>query len=169
MLVPEEILDIRIRSLKTEYVDLVFSEYVDEVVSLFATELNLQESKTTILINGVRLWLLFFLDKEELISFVSGECDLDIEEAMTVVHAIIQSLDKELVSTQVVGYASFNESSQQKFEIEELEKQVASLQNLRTMAGDMKAHEPETPTYRSSQDSLLNHDDRPRWETDQSN
>lgn len=73
----------------------------------------------------------------------------------------LEILEKELS----VFLAPLADNEELEDDISSLETTINQLEPMRTMQGDIKAHTPPETTHQSSQDSLLQKDDTPRWDS----
>ena len=178
----------RIKILNPDYAKLIKSDFADKAAERFRDILKLNPSQTAALSNGISLYLLAFISLDELVTFISRECELSVDESTLVASAILSALPEDFdtqhqaalgelrptespiepptttttpVSTPVPTPAPTPvpkppvvqpEISK---EIAETESALKAIPHIRTMARDIDANKDNTPTYSSSQDSIL--------------
>ena len=175
----EPLIEERLAGLNPEYRLFVESDFAETVAETLGEYHGFNERQLDVLENAITLYLLFFLNSEESVTFLGIHCDLDLESATSLFYAIKASLPEGLEGMIETSFATFNTISADTFteEIAETEKMYASIQGLRTMAGDAKEVQThEEPVYQSSQSSLLRpttpptppapHSSIPRWDTE---
>ena len=86
----------RIIQLEPSYRDFVLSDIPVATADKFAKAHGLDEIRSAVLENGIMLFLLFFLDKSELKSFLIEECKLNNGDAGLLVEEVIMSLPEDL-------------------------------------------------------------------------
>lgn len=175
----EPLIEERIAGLNPEYRLFVESDFAETVAETLGEYHGFNERQLDVLENTITLYLLFFLNSEEAVTFLGIHCGLDPESATSLFYAIKASLPEGLEGMVETSFATFNPKNTDSFteDMAETEKMYASIQGLRTMAGDaqvVQAH--EEPVYQSSQSALLRpttpplppapHSSTPRWDTE---
>ena len=165
----------RFKELPVEYQNFITSDYPYEVAEVYGSSLKLSEDGIDVLENGLIFYLMFLFNENEFIDYVVTNTGASRTETTDVISTICRHLP-EFVNHK--DYIEILESSQPLSEdIAETEKMYASIQGLRTMAGDaqvVQAH--EEPVYQSSQSALLSptvpplpptpYSSIPRWDTE---
>ncbi|MDC1205585.1 hypothetical protein N8083_01935 [Candidatus Pacebacteria bacterium] len=95
----------RLAILSPEYRAFILSEYPNVVARTFGESLGFDEIKTTVLENGIVLFLLIFLNKEELIAFIATECHISEKESSELIAAIQQTLPDQFLKELTTLYS----------------------------------------------------------------
>lgn len=166
----------RIAQLTPTYRSFIESDYLAEVANAFGQAQGFDTRTIEILENALTLHLLFFLDEEQTVSFISKHCKISPEESSVLFLGALSSLPEEIktIKTATVLPAESSQPEQLTSEIAEAEKAFENIQGIRTMAGDIKeVQSHSTPTYTSRQSDLIHPistppppNTGPRWETD---
>lgn len=157
----DTIINERLTALSPVYQDLVMSEYTETIAETLGEAISLSEQQINILTNGIRLWLLFFFNKDELVEFIATECDLTFDTASDLAIALTASLPAEIIKIQTSGYALFNSEiadpeMELNNEIAKTEQEIAALSEIHTMEDDVQTARSEQETvYQSSSQSEL--------------
>lgn len=174
----------RIKILNPDYAKLIKSDFADKAAERFRDILKLNPSQTAALSNGISLYLLVFISLDELVTFISRECELSVDESTLVASAILSALPEDFDTQHqaALGELRPTESPTEpptttttpvptpattpvpkppvvqpeiSKEIAETESALKAIPHIRTMARDIDANKDNTPTYSSSQDSIL--------------
>lgn len=169
----------RIGELPRQYRDFIYSGYATEAANVLGSAEDLTPEQIKLFESSILLYLLFFIDKSDLTEILMNE-GVPAKEAAGLVFALEKSLPSfaKQAETSLLETDSF---SSLESEIATTEHDLAALQNVRTMAHDMKEAKthPITPhttnetTHQSSQADLLRQIETlaapsnvPRWDTE---
>ena len=174
----DPIIQNRILSLSPEYQEFIMSDFISTASFDLAEAGNLEEQDQVVLSNGLLLYMLYFLDQADLISFLE-ENDFIPEQATALVNAFVSILPEEYVSAHddivdeltedIAEEETVEENMDTPFDTE-VQTGPSEVNPIRTMANDMNiARDPDgTNTYSSSQSSVLeqntNTPDDSRWQ-----
>ena len=160
---PNQIISTRLANLDQEYRAFVESDFIEEAAEAFSEPLNFSGRNLEVLQNSFYLYLLFFLNKESAIEFISTNCDLPRPDAIELFSAFETSLPEGLNEIIRNEYLRLNPTESQaglSSEIAEAEKNLSEIQGLRTMAGDASVvTQAPVNTYQSSQAEILTRPD----------
>jgi len=166
----------RLNLLQLDYVELVKSDFISSVAEQLSKIANLNDEQTDVLVNGITLFLLFFIDLEELVDFISTECGINHEQAAELTFAFKATLPDGYSAIHFETLQIFtNQSSELESEIAETEaalEQTEVKTKFRTMTEDMRqsqtAQASVVPTYTSTQADLLTKTPTavPHWESE---
>lgn len=169
----ESLITNQIAALGSTYRAFVESEYVETTAAAFAEALQLTGRQVEVLENALTLYLLLIFSREDVIDFLTRNCDLspsDTESLWTAVEATLpDGVAAAIETTRNLGEGENTLTLEH--EIAEAEEALSSLHGIRTMASDMHVaiDTPET-VYRSNQDAILEPASTvpppPRWESD---
>lgn len=88
----DPIINGRLSIMTPEYRELALGEFAEITADIFGSERNIHEQKKVVLENGIRLYLLAFLDLNDLEDFIGTECGLSPEAARQLTETIRSSL-----------------------------------------------------------------------------
>ena len=173
----DSIIQSRLQILAPEYQEYVLSDEIDTIANTLGQEEGLHESQIDILVNGYRLWLLFFFDRQALVEFISSDAEATLEIAERLVSGFFLVLPDGLKGIQLAAYTALSETQAPEAlnlesEIKKAEEELESLHPIRTMAEDMQHAKKEESVHSSSQENLLQKDSdsstpsnssAPRW------
>ncbi len=162
---PNQIISTRLANLDQEYRAFVESDFIEEAAEAFSEPLNISGRNLEVLQNSFYLYLLFFLNKESTIEFISTNCDLPKQDASELFAAFETSLPDGLNEMIRGEYIRQNHAGDQPgldSEIAEAEQNLTEIQGLRTMAGDASVvAQAPVNTYQSSQAKILTRPEEP--------
>jgi|TARA_B100001765_G_C19416667_1_gene299198 hypothetical protein len=152
----------RLNSLPKDYLDFVASDFTESLATQIATVYQLSPASTKAIANGILYFLLLYLSKQDFINYLEQSVGMEKGNALVVATSFFDILPESFPWEVVPEDISSD--------IAELEKQIESLQPLRTMSEDMRTDQATDTVYSSSQEELLNRKQstpsRPRWDTD---
>jgi hypothetical protein len=176
----------RLISLNSTYRSFLESELPSEISAAFAEYYSLTEARATALENAVILLLLFKLNKEQFVNFVTLECNIEPEESRSLYQGIILALPDiiqtafaETTESLLVSTTRAQNDTLQE-EISATEKEFQALPPLRTMTPVL----PTDETFYTSTQAAILHEGKttsptptpspsttstrtgPRWETE---
>lgn len=142
----------RLSILPTTYKDFLLSDFTFEAAEVFGASLSLDSEKVSSLEDGILLYLLFFLNKESLITYLVDELHIKEKDSQEVVTAIIASLPDYIGEVRIEDTSSSSKLLSD--EITETEKKLAAVTTnhevsglgIRTMAEDMRTAQSTAPT-----------------------
>lgn len=146
----DQLIKERYVNLPEYYRDFLASGFPTEAAQVLGPVANLTPEQTLVLENCIILYLLFFIEREEMASllFNSG---VDSSEAQALVNAFEESLPDFFDEVK-----TFAETGTLDEEIKEAEDTLRNISGLRTMAGDASVvAQAPVNTYQSSQAEIL--------------
>ena len=99
----------RLQILSREHRQLIESSFISEAAELFGSGEGLSADQIFVLENGLALYLLFLLTKEELIAFIRRECDVDTSTATRIVYAFTATLPPQFLEQHPKLCAALNQ------------------------------------------------------------
>jgi hypothetical protein len=150
----EELIKKRLGQFNPNYQKFIVSGFVSEAATALNDKLKLNDIGYEALENGLLIYLLAFIDQEELAEFIEKECNLDEEVARNTVYAFMamlpENLSTELVSAGSVinkGGKSASNIDVEKVdldqEIAQAEADIKSIPTIHTMQDDIKSTSQE--------------------------
>lgn len=109
----QEAIENRIEALTPTYRKFIFSIFTEVMTDIQANKLGLLPKQKAIYENGLILYLLFFISMDELISFVSRECEVEPSVAENSVKQVLYQLPGPVISMVNQGYYTFALTDQQ--------------------------------------------------------
>jgi len=103
----KEIITQRIQSLTPEYRKFITSDYIPNVVHVFAEAENLSVEDKNLLQMSVTLFALFFLSKEELIESVATDIGMPKDDSTILIESVLQAFPTEYIALQNALYEYF--------------------------------------------------------------
>jgi len=180
----------RLSQLNPTYVEFIKSDFAHGAAKELSKATQFDEDQTNTLSNGIMLYLLVFLNFEELVEFISSECKVSSEQAFQLAGAVISSLPDEFTKMHQAAYGSISGEKPSKTggvgedlasDIAETEATMNAIPtpptpsspHIRTMAGDMTGSQTGGEvTHSSTQADILNNsqpvapENAPRWESE---
>ena len=169
----------RLESLTPTYREFILSDFAQEAATQFGEVNQFGEEQTVLLSNGIILYLLAFLDLNELINFIVNNCKVSVENASQIVWAILDSLPDGFTEMHNTMYETFtanikNSSSHDTedltSDIEETETAMKAIPNSNTVKqAASESQSEEEATYSSAQADILQENkpptpnNAPRW------
>jgi hypothetical protein len=175
---PNEIIKERINILEPNYRTFVLSNSPSQITRDLAKVHNFDEEKYIVFENGFAMFLLFFINKSELVDYLITDCALKPREAELLAEALTLALPTEIrIVQENTSRLIFNETENTRHDditqdIAETEAALQALEPIRTMTSD--GHIPHQENiYTSTQSAILNEKtkkndssvDTPKWET----
>ncbi len=165
----DPIISKRISELDPTYREFLSSGFPQIIAGTFSETYNLNEEQDAVLENGFVLYLLFFLTRTELASFIAAELPIPEKDASLMSQAMHLALPLDIrtlheATTEAIAKASsVAEPETILSEIEETEAamraiNIPPIHSIRTMAGDGKIvgyENTQESTYSSDQSNLL--------------
>jgi hypothetical protein len=161
----------RLESLGPEYRSFVLSDFAPEVAQQFGTTAKLNDDQKTMLSNGIVLYLLVFLNLDELVKFITRNCGLGRDESVKLVSAIMSTLPDWFIGAHKETMAGI-ESGKNGTVTPKPPTPPQTSSRIRTMKEDMQQAQKDEPTYSSTQAAILGESSQPRppasprWDTD---
>lgn len=141
---------IRLSLLSPDYKSFVESGFAIETATILGSKEEFDDAQVTIFNNAIILFLLFFFNLPELVSFLASECSTSNEKATLLAGAVINLLPENYIGVHTENYNLFA-TPQKKGVV--MPKPTS---NIRTMAQDMSASQVEKEvTYTSTQEAIL--------------
>jgi hypothetical protein len=159
----------RISLLPPIYQAYMTSDMPGVITQTFSEAHNLNSRLSSVFENGVMLYLLFFISKNEFANFISIECGINKDASIMLSNAVYLALPSEIKAIyNQISEATFRQENSDPtnilFEISETEAQLkniheGSLSPFRTMDSDSKQvgySSNEETTYTSTQSAIIN-------------
>jgi hypothetical protein len=170
----DTLIETRLSILSPDYRAFVESDFIEMMAISFGEVHSFNSNQLSVLENAITLYLLFIFSKEETIKFISDSCKIPLPDAQGLFAAVELTLPAEVRPLITESYRLIQgnkEPNPLANEIAETEQVFASLQGIRTMAGDIHSIKDDVPVHTSSQAELLNRNLAPetppnRWDTD---
>lgn len=142
----EEIIDKIIQNLSPEYRIFIESDFAETAAREFGNQIGFAGRQFEILENAILLYLLAIINDNEVVAFISNNCNLPTSEVSvlwTGIKTIIPGEVKGTLATTYKHQLTNNLSSDTLVnEIRKTELELNSLQTVRTMSHDMAAIKP---------------------------
>lgn len=103
----------RIAILDETYKDFVLSDFSTIQAELIVKKYSLSETSISVVENGVMLYLLLFIDKYELMRYLTYECNISIIQSITAVRTIVSKLPEEMISVTEEARAALTKTDSQ--------------------------------------------------------
>jgi len=148
----------RLDLLEPAYRSAILSDLPSTIGSSFAEYYDLDEDKTDALTNAVVLLLLFLLNEQQFIEFVTLECGISRAESQSLYHGIVLALpepiraDFEETKNVLDTNTPRSDASLLQAEITATEEALTALPTFRTMAPIIPTEET---VYTSTQAAIL--------------
>lgn len=142
------------------YQDYIESGETEIIATLLGEPHELDQRSVAALENAIDLYLLLFLNREELALFIQDQCGLSLDESRTLVAAIELALPNDIRIARALTEESLTAAQPDlSATIAETEAALQELPPTRTMAGDaqvLQKHDAadEPPIYQSTQPTL---------------
>lgn len=115
----DPIIQNRIQTLSPIYKDFVLSDFAENAANVFGVRFDFGEDNIIILENGIAMYLLFFMNKNELIEYVKTDCNLQKDDAVLLIEAILNELPDSMIKGIEETYLAFKQAGEQADLIEE--------------------------------------------------
>ncbi len=147
----------RVKTLDPEYVKFLQGDFINAVSEQIATTIGFTEEQMDILNNGLTLYLLFFINLDELTAFIGRECEVSTEQADEITHVFVSCLPEGFTDNHHFIFNSITtEEIGLETEIAETEKIINNIPQVHTMQQDINlSHIPNNVIHSTTQDSLL--------------
>jgi hypothetical protein len=109
----------RLNILTPEYKEFVLSVFIEEISKVFSSEENFTDRQETLLHNGFSLFLLLFLNVEDLILFIEKNCGVPHQKAKEISGVFFASLPEGLLLQQSGANQEITETSARQSSIED--------------------------------------------------
>jgi hypothetical protein len=150
----EELIKKRLGQFNPNYQKFIVSGFVSEAATALNDKLKLDDIGYETLENGLLIYLLAFVNEEELTEFIEKECNLDAGVARNAVYAFMAMLPENL-STELVGVESFineekksdSDTDVEKIDLDQdiaqAEADIKNIPTIHTMQDDIKSTSQE--------------------------
>ena len=147
----DPIIETRLKELDPSYRTFVNSDFAAQVAKSLGEAADLDASQILVLENATNLYLLLFLDFDDLVAFITEECHLTTEQSEKLAGAILASLPESFNEAHSLAVNQLTQNA-----VDNTQTANYPVQQVRTMAGDMEAVQANTETtFTSTQEALL--------------
>ncbi len=147
----------RLNDFTPDYRAFVEGDFAGEAAEHFGREVGFSSEQQIILENGIMLYLLVFINEDQLVTAIATECKVPTETAAIIVTGIKASLPPQFTQAHRTALRQIEttvENPEQMIsDIAEVEAALESIPPLRTMAQDMNSARLDT-VHRSEQPPL---------------
>ena len=163
---PNQIISERMNLFIPEYKSYLLSGAPGEIASVFSEPHSFTPEQTIVLENGFVLYLLFFINLDELAEYIGTECGLGTKESHLLAAGMHNALPEEVQQLVAISQAEIAKENSPDIELSnefeedlaEIEKNLSQVQSVRTMQSDSRNigySSVEETTHSSDQSNLL--------------
>jgi hypothetical protein len=119
------------------YQEFLTSGFARQAATVFGSSLQLSNDQIPILEDGIILYLLYILDKKDLVEYLVENVSSNPTDTTAIIETILSCLPDFAKRDDLAVTSDNSSSGALATEIAETEREFDSLQGIRTMAGDL--------------------------------